>query len=80
MSQRIQDLIKQATIRVNNPIVNSDGKIVCDDWEQGVSLSKFAELIVRECAGIFAQEGTGRYEVDGNWIAKTIKQHFGVEE
>lgn len=46
MSQRIQDLIKQATIRVNNPIVNSDGKVICDDWEQGVSLSKFAELIV----------------------------------
>jgi hypothetical protein len=44
-----------------------------------MSAEKFAELIVKECAGIFAQEGTGRYEVDGNWIAKTIKQHFGVE-
>jgi len=38
------------------------------------------ELVVKECANIFCQEGTGRYEVDGNWIAKTIKQHFGVEE
>lgn len=38
------------------------------------------ELVVQECANIFGQEGTGRYEVDGNWIAKTIKQHFGVEE
>ena len=41
--------------------------------------TKFAELIVEECANIFGQEGTGRYEVDGNWISKTIKQHFGVE-
>ena len=41
---------------------------------------KFAELIVRECADIFGREGTGEYQVDGNWIAKTIKQHFGVEE
>ena len=41
---------------------------------------KFAELLVRECADIFGREGTGEYQVDGNWIAKTIKQHFGVRE
>jgi len=41
---------------------------------------KFAELIVRECADIFGREGAGEYQVDGNWIAKTIKQHFGVRE
>ena len=41
---------------------------------------KFAELIVQECADYFGREGDRRFEVDGNWIAKTIKQHFGVEE
>jgi hypothetical protein len=41
---------------------------------------KFAELIVQECADYFGREGDRRFEVDGNWIAKTIKQHFGVED
>ena len=54
------------------------------DWKKGIryqtSYEKFAELIVRECADIFGREGTGEYQVDGNWIAKTIKQHFGVGE
>jgi hypothetical protein len=49
MNERIQELAKQATIRVNNPFVNSDGKVVCDGWEEGISISKFAELIVLEC-------------------------------
>jgi len=40
---------------------------------------KFAELIVLECADYFGREGDRRFEVDGNWIAKTIKKHFGVE-
>ncbi|CAB4133241.1 hypothetical protein UFOVP257_93 [uncultured Caudovirales phage] len=40
----------------------------------------FAELIVKECADYFGREGDHRFEVNGNWIAKTIKQHFGVEE
>ena len=44
-----------------------------------VDLEKFAELIVWECADYFGREGDRRFEVDGNWIAKTIKQHFGVE-
>jgi hypothetical protein len=41
---------------------------------------KLIELTMRECAEIFGQEETSRYEVDGNWIAKTIKQYFGVKE
>jgi hypothetical protein len=41
-------------------------------------LEEFAELIVKECADYFSREGDRRFEVDGNWIAKTIKQHFGV--
>ena len=49
-----------------------------EQWN--ASVSKLTQLIVEECANIFGQEGTGRYEVDGNWISKTIKQHFGVEE
>ena len=39
---------------------------------------QFASLIIEECADYFGREGDRRFEVDGNWIAKTIKQHFGV--
>ena len=49
-----------------------------DDFEE--IIEKFAKLIVAECADYFGREGDHRFEVDGNWIAKTIKQHFGVEE
>jgi hypothetical protein len=52
MSELIQQLAKQATIRVNNPFVNTDGKIVCDDWEEGISISKFADLVANE---VFAE-------------------------
>jgi hypothetical protein len=50
-----------------------------DSYDQEAIL-KLVELIVRECADIFGREGTGEYQVDGNWIAKTIKQHFGVDK
>ena len=43
-------------------------------------IEEFAKLIIEECADYFSREGDRRFEVDGNWIAKTIKQHFGVEE
>ena len=38
-------------------------------------LSKFAELIVRECASIASNPATGCYTSLGN----DIKEHFGVE-
>jgi len=39
-------------------------------------LSKFAELIVRECASIASNPATGCYTSFGN----DIKEHFGVKE
>ena len=81
----IQDLIKQATIRANNPLVNSDGKVVCDDWEEGVSLSKFAELIVRECMACSTWVGkVNKNAIEpihtAHAINQRIKKLFGVEE
>jgi hypothetical protein len=75
MNQRYQELAQQAMIRVNNPILNTDGEIVVDDWEEGISISKFAELIVRECM-LVVGDGT----VDGEIYHDRIKYHFGVEE
>jgi hypothetical protein len=52
MSELIQQLAKQATIRVNNPFVDSYENIVCDNWEEGISISKFADLVANE---VFAE-------------------------
>ena len=79
MNERIRQLAEQADIRrvrTANALVPS-GFVYLHTEE---TLEKFAELMVRECAEIFGQEETSRYEVDGNWIAKTIKQYFGVKE
>jgi hypothetical protein len=76
MNKRIKELEKQATIRVNNPIVHSDGTVICDDWEEGISISKFAELIVKECIQVAMHADNDDKEYA--WFA--IQRHFGVEE
>jgi hypothetical protein len=69
MNERIGQLAEQAGLLGPSSRVGNSHQ----------ATEKFAELLVRECADIFGREGTGEYQVDGNWIAKTIKQHFGVE-
>jgi hypothetical protein len=79
----IQELASQATIRVNNPIVNTDGKIVCDDWQEGISISKFAELLVKETISKMSQQLNAHGDNQANnpayykSINDTLK-HFGV--
>ena len=76
MNERIKQLIEQAGIESYPAklLVNTDeeGK-VSSKWE--IPLEKFAELIVRECAGrvdwILAEDGKTQGDL--------IKQHFGVE-
>ena len=70
MNERIGQLAEQAGLLGPSSRVGNSHQ----------ATEKFAELLVRECADIFGREGTGEYQVDGNWIAKTIKQHFGVGE
>lgn len=86
MNLRIKELAEQATIKVNNPILNSNGKVVCDNWEEGVSLSKFAALIVRECAWVAIKKQTENdicgivSENPARDFADELIKHFGVEE
>ena len=47
-------------------------------FTQQLLLDAFAELIVKECAGI-VQPYMSRWEEDCDLVIK-IKQHFGVEE
>ena len=70
MNERIQQLAEQAGITSNNL---SDGNMSHTD------LKKFAELIVRECAGkvdnILREKKDG-----GGTMGDEIREHFGVKE
>ena len=48
----------------------------CDDE----SLTKFAELIVRECVKIAYQNDIAKFTKDGYRIGMDIQKYFGVEE
>ena len=51
-------------------LVESDGELI-------FSKEKFAELIVRECAGVVEKN---LFESIGWNTSKKVKQHFGVEK
>ena len=69
MNERIKELYKQAGLTMNNPLAY-------EQWYLD-SLEKFAELIVRECAGIV--NSLEQYEGPGDCsTAEYIKEHFGV--
>ncbi len=63
MNKRIRELADQCWINDGGP-------------DSYFSQQKFAELIVRECAGV---ELYWLSEQDRKAVAEKIKQHFGVE-
>lgn len=67
MNERINELAKQAERTVGGTFTFNGGEVSI------VDLEKFAELIVRECAGI--AETAEPYQ-----SSDLIKKHFGVEE
>lgn len=76
MNERIRELIAQA----REPLHNRDLP-----FNQGLMeySEKFAELIVRECAGLFPNvyvEIENEYGHTPVIAADYIKKHFGVEE
>ncbi len=80
MNEKIDALVKKAIIRVNNPILNSDGKIVVDDWEEGVSISILAELIIKECADLCDRFQERNVNMQPAECAEAIRRMFGVKE
>jgi len=76
MNERIKLLAEQAGIYKLN---------LSDETEYWI-MEKFAELIVKECAGVCHTHGWGMLEhgMSGHNIADDcgtlIKEHFGVEE
>ena len=66
MNERIKELIKQATT-----IEEHKWGVSYDNFDK----EKFAELIVKECAGVaLMSNGNNLY------VCELIKEHFGVEE
>jgi hypothetical protein len=83
MNERIQELATQAKK------YSLDAMIKIADKEQALKVysetydTKFAELIVRECAEVchkLAEDSDSYVVHDGDTCAEQIKQHFGVEE
>ena len=68
MHKRIRELVRQAGL--------DDADFPIENWDN-VPLAKFAELIVKECAGIV--DNYGRWILYDK-LAVKIKKHFGVEE
>ena len=65
MNERIQELAREAGFYANPDVEKFE---------------KFAELIVRECAGIAYEYDAPKMSGPGMIIAGRIEEHFGVEE
>ena len=76
MSERIQELYKQAIVTVPETPHNKSF--------QWFDPEKFAELIVRECAGVVEGRSFLHDQVDPAIFAKEcsrgIKRHFGLDK
>ncbi len=75
MNERIFELAKQADL-IQWDTLSSGAKT--PDHASVVKAKKFAELIVRECAGLInSMDHSSQYFPH---VADAIKEHFGVEE
>jgi len=79
MNERIKELAEQAGLQLGTVLENYTTPVKTITVEQ----RKFAELIVRECAGLFPNVYV---EIETDYghtpviASDYIKQHFGVEE
>jgi hypothetical protein len=69
MNERIRELVRESHLDVYS--------LGLDKVKWEAALTKYAELIVRECAGVGYD--ASYYECALN-VSNKIKQHFGVEE
>ena len=72
MNERISELAKQSGVWEYYEINEGVG-------EDEKHLEKFAELLIQECAEV-VQEGRWMVPPSQHQLARSIKQHFGVEE
>ncbi len=78
MNERIRELAEQAGYYLYDLTETHEIKTVeTDEKDAWITLEKFAELIVRECAGLCSIAAPGR---DAEDIEEAILKHFRVEE
>jgi hypothetical protein len=79
MNKRIKELAKQLGYNVNfkpsDDETDRGYQVVSNDFAE-----KFAELIVRECAGIAYEYDIPNLTGPGEFIGNRMKKHFGVKE
>jgi hypothetical protein len=77
MNQRIRQLAEKANIEFTYDPTENPIRAFAECWED--ELEKFAELIVKECAGkvnfILREKSNG-----GGTMGDEVREHFGVEE
>lgn len=71
MNERIKLLAEQADIVFGH---YNNNEVICS----AIDITKFAELIVKECAGI-VEDAVNHREPASTYVDK-IKEHFGVEK
>jgi len=76
MNERIFELAKQADL-IQWDTLSSGAKT--PDHESVVKAKKFAELIVQECASLFADDLRTMGDFTERACRRAIKEHFGVE-
>ena len=71
MNERIRELAAEAKMSTY---------LLAYGLEFNISIEKFAELIVRECAHVINQENAKCYQVSQPFsIEQVLTKHFGVE-
>ena len=73
MNERIKELAEQAGYK------HPDAVGMCEDYAY-FDHQKFAELIVRECAGIYDKIDNGNQHLGTENYLEALQKHFGVEE
>lgn len=80
MNERIRELTKQAGISILYEYDGYDGHAAVANL---ADIEKFAELIVKECAGLHTKNimvgGGTDYNRGRRMLAEDILKHFGVE-
>jgi hypothetical protein len=82
MNERIQELsaiAKHLSTDEATHLSRVHNRTLSLDEEQEIFTTKFAELIVRECAEFARQHNLEKAD-RSHLIHRAIKQHFGVEE
>jgi len=79
MNERIRELSRQAWV-CHTTEYQVNGVKTHRTYKEVFSPEKFAELIVKECAGLARGYMQRVHRNDGRDLGVHIKQHFGVEE